>query len=379
MRSSILIAFYLWKDTWKRWFEQPGSVLARATVTVLTVGLATLLLVAFSLLENSLKRQLESFGLSSVLINETYASGSSNPMTRNDRFHHMQDWGQWLTLHQLFSSAKLNDGGTVSVYTYGKDSLDALAPILSPEHPFVLLSYRKKEFITLDFEIDGYYFRGITRKPLPFLGPVFSGQALLVPEGSLPAQESVGHIITTLLRAHPEGPGLPSIEDRVEAMQEVARLDDSHLSIRSSLDLHKKLKDLQSNQMRWRLIMAGVVGTVLALIFGTISLLEFRQNLFIGALLRSFGTPRRTLFLRTLLENIFVANLFAIASMSLVAALHGTLFKVFSLPAEVVRFNASAYLSLETALIFLYVNIGACLSTLPVYFALKKPVGEILS
>lgn len=379
MRSSILIAFYLWKDTWKRWFEQPGSILARATVTVLTVGLATLLLVAFSLLERSLKRQLESFGLSSVLITETHAMGNPHPMARQDRFSHMEDWGKWLTVNQLFSNARMGDGSSVSIYTYGKEALLDLGPFLDEQNPFVLLTPRKHEFMTVDFEVDGYTFQGVTRYPPSFMAPVISSQALFVPEGSFPSPEAMGSVITTLLRASAEDPGKPSIEQRVEAIQEVARLDDSHISVRSSLDLHKKLKDLQASQVRWRFIMAAVVGTVLALIFGTISLLEFRQNLFIGALLRSFGTPSRTLFLRTLLENLFIANFFAILSMLLVATLHGTLFKVFGLPAEVVRFSASAYLSKETALIFLYVNIGACLSTLPVYYALKKPVGEILS
>ena len=33
MKSSTLIASYLWKDTWKRWFEQPSSPLARLFVT----------------------------------------------------------------------------------------------------------------------------------------------------------------------------------------------------------------------------------------------------------------------------------------------------------------------------------------------------------
>ncbi len=379
MRSSTLIAFYLWKDTWKRWFEQPGSVLARASVTVLTVGLATLLLVAFSLLERSLKQQLESFGLSSVMINESFSPGHSSAMTRENRFSHMQDWGQWILLRQLYISARLSDGVYISIYSYGKDALLPLAPLLNSENPCILVAPRMPERLTVDVEIEGHTFQAVTRRPLAFLTPVFTNQVLLVPENRFPLHEAMGCVYATLLLANPEGPQLPSIEDRVEAIEEVARLDNTQLNIRSSLDLHKKLKALQDNQLRWRLIMAAVVGTVLSLIFGTISLLEFRQNLFIGALLRSFGTPGRTLFLRTLLENIFIANLFAVLSVVLVALMHGTLFKVFQLPREVVRFSLSAYLSKEIALIFLYVNIGACLSTLPVHFALKKPVGEILS
>ena len=63
MRSLILIGSYLWKDTWKRWFEQPSSPLARLFVTGLLVLVATVILVIFQLLERSLRDRLEKFGI----------------------------------------------------------------------------------------------------------------------------------------------------------------------------------------------------------------------------------------------------------------------------------------------------------------------------
>src|SRR5688500_20243296 len=71
MRSSTLIASYLWKDTWKRWFEQPSSPLARLFVTGLLALVATVILVAFHLLERSIRERLERFGLNTVVIRET--------------------------------------------------------------------------------------------------------------------------------------------------------------------------------------------------------------------------------------------------------------------------------------------------------------------
>ena len=49
MKSSTLIASYLWKDTWKRWFEQPGSPVARLFVTGLLALVATVILVFFGI------------------------------------------------------------------------------------------------------------------------------------------------------------------------------------------------------------------------------------------------------------------------------------------------------------------------------------------
>ena len=58
MKSWTLIASYLLKDTWSRWLEQPSSVLSRMFVGGLLVTVATVILVAFNLLErNPLWRQ----------------------------------------------------------------------------------------------------------------------------------------------------------------------------------------------------------------------------------------------------------------------------------------------------------------------------------
>src|SRR5437867_13177721 len=76
MRSSILIASYLWKDTCKRWFEQPSSPLARVFVAGLLALVATVILVAFHVLEHSIRERLERFGLNTVVVRETITSDS---------------------------------------------------------------------------------------------------------------------------------------------------------------------------------------------------------------------------------------------------------------------------------------------------------------
>ena len=101
MKSSTLIASYLWKDTWKRWFEQPSSPLARLFVTGLLVLVATVILVAFHLLERSLRERLERFGLNTVLVRETVLADSKELVVRGespDRFAPLAACGQKLKL-----------------------------------------------------------------------------------------------------------------------------------------------------------------------------------------------------------------------------------------------------------------------------------------
>ena len=75
MRSSTLIASYLWKDTWKRWFEQPSSPLARLFVTAARPG-GYSHSCGFHLMERTLRERLERFGLNTVLVRESITPDS---------------------------------------------------------------------------------------------------------------------------------------------------------------------------------------------------------------------------------------------------------------------------------------------------------------
>ena len=110
MRSSTLIASYLWKDTWSRWLEQPSSALARLFVGALLVMVATVILVAFSsALERSVRTRLESFGLNTLVVREN-VSGIDPELLHNtdrpDRLAPLQAAGEKMRLRQLYVRAQ---------------------------------------------------------------------------------------------------------------------------------------------------------------------------------------------------------------------------------------------------------------------------------
>ncbi|HWF18036.1 MAG TPA: hypothetical protein VG754_02155, partial [Verrucomicrobiae bacterium] len=105
MKFSILIASYLSKDTWKRWCEQPGSPLARWFVTGLLVMVATVILVAFQLLERGLQDRLARFGLDTLLVRESVTPGSLAFFRQGDgpdSLGVLASNGKKLRLRQLF-------------------------------------------------------------------------------------------------------------------------------------------------------------------------------------------------------------------------------------------------------------------------------------
>ena len=125
MRSSILIASYLWKDTWKRWLEQPSSPFSRLFVTGLLVLVATVIVVAFQLLERNIRERLERFGLDTIVVRETVGSDSRDLTVFTDapdRLAALSEHGQKLRVRQLFvrGTTEWQDGVLVLTYEIGR-------------------------------------------------------------------------------------------------------------------------------------------------------------------------------------------------------------------------------------------------------------------
>src|SRR3954467_9042419 len=143
MRSSTLIASYLWKDTWKRWLEQPSSPLARLFVTGLLVLVATAILVAFHLLERSLRERLERFGLNTVLVRESITPDSRELIAFGegpDRLGPLNESGRKLRLRQLFVRAQTEWQNSLLVFTYPSDGIRFLTDYLSEGTSAIIFS-----------------------------------------------------------------------------------------------------------------------------------------------------------------------------------------------------------------------------------------------
>ena len=93
-----------------------------------------------------------------------------------------------------------------------------------------------------------------------------------------------------------------------------------------------------------------MLGGAVALVYGAIAVLEFRQNLFVGALLRSFGRAAFWLYLKYWLENILLVNFAAFAALLLTALLHSAIFGGLGLPREALNSSGgNPFLSAEVA------------------------------
>lgn len=340
-----------------------------------------MILVSLHLLERSLCARLESFGLNTLVVRELITANDPELLCtadRPDRLAPLEGDGQKIRLRQLFTRAQSEWRIDLVVMTYPSGALPMLAPWLSPETPLVCFTDKLPENMLVRINLLRHAGIAAVKRLPNFFRSAVTENLLLVPQGWAPEVERTGYMETTFFRrTRTERP----MERYIEALGAMAILDRrSPPQIQSALPLLRELEQLQDRQRQWRTILASVLGLLLALVYGAIALLEFRQNLFIGALLRSLGTPARFLYLRQWIENFLIANVAAIGSLLLLATFHQQIFGALGFPGSIRDAgNGNPYWSYEVALILACVNVGAFLSSLPVAFGLRKPVGTILS
>lgn len=356
-------------------------MLARIFVGVLLAMVATVILVAFTLLERSIVDKLNSFGLNTLIIRRTITSADDERTvyaSNQERLAPLESGGRRITLRQLFLRGKSEFGRSLVVFSYPEGALPHLSKWTVPGEP---LSYVTAEYpadtllrVTLD-EMSGL---AVVRPPDEFFNTLGLEHILLVPQGWSPRAERMGYVETTFFERRPDA--LP-LGHYISAVNQVFSLDNRPApQIQSALPLLRELRELQGRQKQWRTLMAGVLGLALALVYGSIAVLEFRQNLFISSLLRSLGAPGRFLYFRQWIENSVVANGAALLAIGVVAIFHQEIFGTLGFPSRVLSLhNSNPYISWEIGLVLLWVNVGAFLSSLPVAVGLRRPVGTVLN
>jgi hypothetical protein len=383
MRSSILIGSYLWKDTWKRWLEQPSSPLARLFVTGLLALVATVILVAFHLLERSIRERLERFGLNTVLVRETVTSDSKDLTVFGepaDYLAPLEEHGKKMRVRQLFVRGKTEWQDALLVLTYPPDAFDHLIEYLSRDTPAILLSEDLPADVLVRVNVTRHSTLAMVRRPQGWLRPLVTEDMLLVPQGTWPDEERLGYAETTVFQRNEDAAPVAHIVSAVHSFYAMDRDRRSPPQVHSALSMIRELEKLKERQVQWRNLLAAILGLAVSLVYGSIAVLEFRQNLFVSALLRSFGAPPRFLFWRHLVENSLLANLAAICAIALLGVLHHAIFGSLGFAKPVLDLSGgNPYTSAGVLSILIWVNVGAFLSSIPILIGLRTPVGATLN
>jgi len=117
----------------------------------------------------------------------------------------------------------------------------------------------------------------------------------------------------------------------------------------------------------------------MALILSVIALLEFRQWEYMAALLKSLGAGIPSIYLRYLLESVFIIFGAAAFSIVLINQLALVIFPSLGIPQLTAEtFDLSGFLASEGAVLAAFLGAGIGAGSIPVAVLLRKPVGIVL-
>ncbi len=376
MKLLISIVSYLLKDIFWRWREQPGNVFTRFILAYALVLPSLALLGAFVLMTGSIEAKLRKTGTDMLFVTE-HVSAMQGDIAANQKHVRMAPLakhGTMFQLLQLFTQARSPYATSIRVAAYPDSALHALEGMVSAEYPVAYLSEKLLENVPIRVSIDNFFFMARTARPDGMVDKYFQGDLVLLPEGMLPRLESRGFMRVTLCRIK----NIEEIETLQRAVQLTSKLDETKVYVRSSIKLLESFSMMKERQLFWRLGLAAAAGSVLALVLGTLSLLEYQQRAYVIALLRSFGIKRRLVLVMQLFESALVVNLAGITAYYTLIVCQQTLYRSFGSEGGVNGLTFE-HMTTELLLIFACINIGVLISTAPSIHILKKDIGTILS
>ena len=383
MKAWILISFYLLKDIWRRWFETPGGVMSRLLVATILGLLLLVIDAAFTLSAASIQEKISQMGVRTIVMTRvvdrdeaeadtTYLARLAAPL-RSD--------GEVLRLMQTNRTGHDELGAQRTVHAYDSAMLESLLPAL-PEDPASKVFVISGDFpsgmpttvrIDQDPEIDAIFIQ-----PPSWLSKIGANTtAILLPHEQFPdlARQGFFELIVFL---GSDDSDIALLEENLRAMLSLENL--ANVRISSPKELLEQLDELQSSQRQWRGGFGVFGGLGVALVFGSISILEYRQNRFIIALLKSFGTPSTLLIARYLLESIVLVTIAAVLAREIAIQLHPFIFQTIGMESDLLdRSLIDPYSWSALWGQFGGLGMGAFLSVVPVAFAMRKEVGEILT
>lgn len=381
MKAWTLTAFYLWKDIWSRWLETPGAVLARLLVAVLLGALLLLAQAAFQLGERSLEARILRLGAQSLFVTEAVTGEPGRRPPLGTLLAPLGERADLVALRQVPWVAQDEFGGEALVLVYGPESLPALAPLLAGGRGRAvhLLAPRLPAGLPVSLRIADADYSAITLAPPAWLSRFAADRAVaLVPADMAAEWLNAGYYETTLAIARDSDPSV--LRRLAAALRALLVLEDRPTAqLQTPEALLDELDDLRTLQTHAQTGAGLAAGLVVALVFGSIAVLEYRQNRYIVALLRSFGAPAVLLLLRYAGEALLIAVAAVFLARTGLVWAHAPLFGAAGFERGLLdRSIVDPYAWTTVWSAARWLLLGGALSVVPIAAALRQPVGRIL-
>ncbi len=375
---------YLLVDWLCSWRESPGAALSKAVVAGLLSGVAAMIMLALTVAERSAEASLRAFGDTTVLVSEPGLGPSAG------RLHAaipeaLRAVGGGKRRHLGLALDPVEyDGKTVANFFYDPSQLGdwgELAPLLA-NRPRILFDESLPPKTRLQVLVGKQpvaavvaerpaWFRRFQDGPC-FLQPMIPGDYLRRQMVSdITAVEAAGNATLTGQKA------AMLLAQDLRAYQVAENCLGA--TIRDPKPILDELGHVYAAHAQWRSAILLVIAPLVALVFGTLTVLEFRELRFTAALMRSLGTPAWLLWMRHLLENALLAlaaGLLVLVPCGLYAA---DIFTAMGSPTgSWTAADSLAFFGTDMPVILLALGLGVIVSLIPVAVGLMKPVGRVL-
>ncbi len=381
MRSLILIFVYLSKDILKRWLETPGAVFARVLIAISLCLLFLFLQTGFSLTEQAVEKKIQSFGLNTMILRSTSISKTEVRPSLDELLSPLAEKGIYFPFSSLFVNAELSDKKRLRVVIYNKYALPALISLMGGiekvQSPVFLAAYGYPEAMRERIKVHNVFFDAEVVKPPSVLRFISLNKPLLfIPESMAQVFERFSVQESILFLSEDSGE-LKEIIETTEVLLEKEGFD--RIELTSPIKWIGELDGIRELRLKAQAIGGGFVGLLIVLIFGSIAIFEYRQNIFATALFKSFGLHSIHLIMRYLIESLFLLFLSFWSALELAKVFHRIVFKLAGFDVELLNLATfNPYQFSENFFLLSLLGVASLVAILPICIALRKPVGKVL-
>ena len=381
MRSLTLIFVYLSKDLFNRWLETPGAVFARVLISISLCLLFLFMSAGFSLTERAMEKKIESFGVNTMLVRSIGPTTGKSRAKMAELLDPLGEKGVYFPFSMLYVNANLSSGKKARIALYDDASLPALARLLGGfskiRKPVFLTAYGYPEAMVERVGVRDFFFDAEVLRPPGVLRFVsLNIPVLFIPRsmGGALANYTVQETVLFMAR---EAGELPSIIKATEALLKSEGFD--RLELTSPIQWIGELEGIRGVRVKAQAFGGGFVALLIVLIFGSIAVFEYRQNVFATALFKSFGLHSVHLVIRYLADSLFWLLLAYCLSLELAQLFHKFVFKAAGFDLGLLDLSLfNPYQFADNQVLLLVLLIASLVAVIPVCLALRKPVGRVL-
>ncbi len=351
-------------------------------MTLLLALLGILIQGILSSLELKIQEKIENAGVRTILISN-HVKPFEVPSTEAEKYlikDLLKDKGKVIEFKRLGVSATWRENKRIPIYAYDRDEIaffDLELPFSETGAYYFTKNHDYDEPITLaiiDRERRAVSVDGMKCEiPSGLRSFVNADNFLLLPKQYSTRFEATGYYSFQAV----EVDRLEDLGEVIGKLETLFKFDRRNVQMVDQRQLFDELEKLYSIQSQWRIGVALLISAVLTLLIGSTALLEFRQNQYVIALLKSFGVSSYIIAISFIVENLVLVSLGLFLAAAIMVSASQDAMRALS--------NTFGTSTLEWTFSFEDLNvlmmasyIGVALALLPVFNSLKKPVGRVL-